>query len=199
MTFWLATTNKNKIHEIESFFKSAYDFYHISHLKNYTPPEEIGLTFKENARIKAESLAVFLDKSEVSSDCLILGEDSGLKVYSLGGEPGIYSARYSGPHGDDKQNNQLLLENMKEQRNREAYYVCVICCLFKNQKYFFKGQLKGSIALEEKGTNGFGYDPLFIPEGERKTLGELPSDFKQTISHRAKALNKLKDCFLGKI
>lgn len=195
MVIWLATTNKNKIYEIKAFFKNSYDFYDINHLTNYTPPEETGLTFKENAKIKAESLAAFLDKSEEPSNCLVLGEDSGLEVSSLGGEPGIYSARYSGFQGDDRQNNQLLLKNMKRQQNRTACYICFICCLFKNRHYFFDGKLKGSIAFKERGNNGFGYDPLFIPEGEEKTLGELPYSLKQTISHRTKALSKLKNHF----
>ena len=137
MTFWLATTNKNKIHEIKVFFKNSYLFYDISHLKNYIPPEETGLTFKENAEIKTESLSNFLDKSKIPSDCVILGEDSGLEVFSLGGEPGIYSARYSGSHGSDKRNNQLLVKNMEGKKDRRARYVCFICCLFKDRQYFF--------------------------------------------------------------
>ena len=195
MTFWLATTNRHKILEIKSFFKGSFDFCDITHLKNYTPPEETGLTFKENAKIKVKSLATFFNYSKVISNPLILGEDSGLEVFSLNGEPGIHSARYSGLHGNDRQNNQLLLKNMEGQKNRKARYVCALCCLFKNKIFFFEGELKGSIAFKEKGTNGFGYDPLFIPEGEKKTLGELPSDLKQTISHRVRALGKLRDYF----
>lgn len=199
MTFWLATTNRYKIHEIKSFFKNSFDFCDIGHLKNYISPEETGLTFKENAKIKAKSLASFLNHFQVISNLLILGEDSGLEVSSLGGKPGIYSARYSGQHGDDRKNNRFLLKNMEGHKEREARYVCILCCLFKNEIFFFEGELKGSIAFKKKGTNGFGYDPLFIPEGEKKTLGELPSDLKQTISHRARALSKLRNHFANEL
>ena len=199
MTFWLATTNSHKIFEIKSFFKkNNCNFYDVSCLKNYTSPKENGSTFRENARIKAEALAAFLIKSKVkaSSDCFIIGEDSGLKVFSLSGAPGIYSARYSGLKGTDRENNQLLLKNMTGHKDRKARYVCAICCVLENQKYFFEGELKGCISLREKGSNGFGYDPLFVPEGEKNTLGQLPFAFKERISHRTKALSQMKKHFV---
>lgn len=194
MIFWLATTNRHKIREIKAFFKNRFPCYDPSGLAGYFPPEETGQSFRENAEIKACHLASFLKPSDHGSDSLILGEDSGLEVRALNGQPGIFSARYSGLKATDSENNQLLLENMKgkPKEKRSAAYVCAICCLFEGEKVFFEGRLKGHLAFHLKGSNGFGYDPLFVPEGESQTLGELSDEFKEKISHRVQALRLLK-------
>ena len=210
MTLWLATTNTHKIKEIKSFFKDtpAIKFLDLSDIncKNYTPPEETGNTFKENARIKSAGVLKFLKDSKLSlpKPLWILGEDSGLEVKVLNGKPGIYSARYSGPQATDQKNNQLLLKNLLGKTDRIARYVCVLSCrpFTKNsqelsssetKEFVFEGFCHGSIAFEERGVNGFGYDPLFIPQGETKTFGELSPQFKESISHRIQALKKLED------
>ena len=248
MTLWLATTNSHKINEIHSFFKNtdSIRFLDLNCLKDfgpYTPPEETGADFVENAKLKAESLFLFLNKSGTAlpQPLWIVGEDSGLEVKALKGAPGIYSARYSGPQATDKKNNRLLLKELGGEKDRTARYVCALSCLnvstgddsqgissekgsavrnrpgkekahpllsaFRkafNRKIpqkekspaslsvtatlIFKEFCSGSIAFQERGAGGFGYDPLFIPKGETKTLGELPPRFKEKISHRAKAL-----------
>ena len=199
----------------------------------YLPPEETGLSFKENARIKSSHLLTFLKDIplKLPGPLWILGEDSGLEVIALKGRPGIYSARYSGPEATDQKNNRLLLKNLRGQENRTARYVCALSCqrlpfpdgesfsLPENRVFdktekiglpsaktqdhkkgagkplsekegIFEGFCHGSIALEERGGGGFGYDPVFIPRGETKTLGELPSEFKEKISHRVQALKQ---------
>lgn len=211
MTLWLATTNFHKIKEIKSFFKSTPGILFLDltdlerFVKNipYISPEETGNSFKENAGIKSYSLIKFLKNSDsiFPYPLWIIGEDSGLEVKVLNGKPGIHSARYSGPQATDQKNNQLLLKNLSGQTDRKARYVCVLSCRpFKenaiglpfNEEFLFKGFCLGSIAFEEKGTNGFGYDPLFIPEGETKTFGELSSQFKERLSHRVQALKQLR-------
>lgn len=197
MTFWLATTNRHKIKEIWSFFKNqkSISFKSLKDLSSYIPPEETGSSFLENAEIKANHLLSVLKASSFSleTNTWILGEDSGLEVQALKGEPGIYSARYAGLNADDKKNNQLLLQNLKNQKERQAQYVCAIVCLSADkQKHSFQGFCSGSLAFAERGQNGFGYDPLFIPTGQSQTLGELPAEFKEKISHRTLALKQLK-------
>lgn len=211
MTLWLATTNIHKIKEIKSFFKdtSAIRFLGLSDIKKfatgktYIPPEETGDSFKENARIKSAGLLEFLKNKSLPlpQPLWIVGEDSGLEVKALKGQPGVYSARYSGPQATDQKNNQLLLKNLFGQTDRAARYVCVLSCRpleenfkkplsSKKKEFVFEGFCSGSIASEERGSSGFGYDPLFIPKGETKTFGELPPRFKENISHRIQALKK---------
>ena len=208
MTLWLATTNSHKIKEIKSFFKdnTSIQFLNLSDIKKivtnktYIPLEETGDSFRENASIKSTGLLKFLENSTsiLPKPLWIVGEDSGLEVKALKGKPGIHSARYSGPGATDQKNNQLLLKNLLEQTNRTARYVCALSCRpfkesFKGslKEFVFEGFCSGSIALEERGQGGFGYDPLFIPQGETKTFGELSPQFKEAISHRTRALKQL--------
>ena len=203
ITFWLATTNSHKIKEIESFFKknqtTLLSFKSLKDIKNYTPPKETGTSFKENAEIKSFQLLIFLNQKNLlaNKEVWILGEDSGLEVESLNNSPGIFSARYGGEQTTDQKNNRLLLHNLKDKKTREAQYICALSCLSPSgKKLFFQGLCKGSIGFEERGENGFGYDPLFIPKGETQSLGELSPEFKEKISHRAQALKELKKSLL---
>lgn len=211
MTLYLATTNSNKIKEIKEILqklfevkkensvfkiqtlKGLFDIKSLESLENYSPPEEKGLSFKDNALIKSECLLNYLRNREMlESFSCILAEDSGLEVDCLNGAPGVYSARYSGLESNDEKNNKLLLKNLRGQNNRSARYVCVLSFLLCRQKevksHIFSAVCEGAIAKEEKAKGGFGYDPLFIPDGETKTFAELPKEFKQSISHRRKAL-----------
>jgi len=121
-----------------------------------------------------------------------LAEDSGLVVRALNGAPGVFSARYAGEPSDDKANNALLLANMEGIFNREAYYQATICLMLQvHEFYLFEGQCAGSIAHKTSGAEGFGYDPLFIPEGDSRTFGHYPPSEKNTISHRGKAVHLL--------
>lgn len=150
-----------------------------------TDVEETGTTFEENAFLKAESGC-----KEGKMPCI--ADDSGLMVDALGGEPGVYSARYAGEHGDDEKNNEKLLFNLKDiaPENRTAKFVSAVCCVFPDgRKLTVSGECKGTIGYERKGNNGFGYDPLFYV-GE-KTFAELSAQEKDEISHRGNALREL--------
>lgn len=197
ITFYLATTNQNKINEIKDFFKEHdFKFYTLSDFKNYKSPEETGNTFEENALIKAKSFLSYLKKIKKNSqeNEWILAEDSGLEVFALKGAPGILSARYHLPYPNDNKNNSLLLTNLKNITKREARYCCSLICInfFKENVLKLDGFLEGCISLECKGSGGFGYDPLFIPLNQNQTLGELPKEYKVSVSHRAKVLKKFK-------
>ncbi len=150
-----------------------------------TDVEETGATFEENAELKAVSGC-----KESGMPCI--ADDSGLMVDALNGEPGVYSARYAGEHGNDKKNNDKLLSSLKDVKpsERTAKFVSAVCCVFPDgRKFTVRGECKGVIGYGEKGSNGFGYDPLFYV-GE-KTFAELSSEEKDKISHRGNALRLL--------
>jgi len=154
-----------------------------------TDAEETGTTFEENAFIKAESGC-----KESGMPCI--ADDSGLAVDFLGGAPGVYSARYSGEHGDDDANNKKLIRELEnaEPSQRGAAYVSVACCVYPDgRKLIARGECRGTIGYEEIGTGGFGYDPLFYPVeyGGEKTMAQLTAEEKDAISHRGKSVRLL--------
>ena len=147
--------------------------------------EENGSTYLENALIKARVAA--------TSGYIGIGDDSGLSVRALGGAPGVYSARYAGGHGDTAANNALLLKNLEGENDRFAEFVCTIACVFPDgrEPICVEGRTQGTILESERGSEGFGYDPLFYYEPFGKTYAELTYDEKNSISHRFKAIEKL--------
>ncbi|MBQ7875881.1 MAG: XTP/dITP diphosphatase [Clostridia bacterium] len=180
-----ATKNKNKIKEFKEILPD-YDIITQEEAGIDLDVEETGTTFMENARLKA--LAIF-EKTGLPA----LADDSGLEVFSLGGEPGIYSARYGGEGLDDKGRLNLLLEKMTDVEDglRGAQFVCAICFVTGDKVYEAEGKCEGVITREAKGENGFGYDPVFYVEEMGKTNAEMTSDEKNSISHRGKALRNL--------
>lgn len=149
--------------------------------------EETGTTFEENAVLKARAI------HERTSSCVI-SDDSGLCVHALNDEPGIYSARYRGIESEHGRR-LAILEGLKDSDDRSAHFVCCICFIDETgENHLFTGIWNGTIAFQEEGTNGFGYDPIFISEdGQGHTTASLPISFKETYSHRARALRQLMD------
>lgn len=185
----IATRNKGKIKEFSDFFE-AYEINVKSLLDFEDVPEveENGKSFEENAALKAEQIAHFLQHP-------VLADDSGLVVDYLDGEPGIYSARYAGVGSTDEENNQKLLKKLQNipESKRSARFVCVLAISIPGENtVFFKGFCEGKIAFEPLGKNGFGYDPLFIPEGYEKTMAQLSPEEKNKISHRKNAFDRLR-------
>jgi len=152
---------------------------------------EDGNTFQENAIIKAKTIMKKLGKDNYSKEYIVIADDSGITVPAINNEPNIYSARYAGIDATDKQNNAKLIKNLKEKHLQKtaAYYTACIAMAYKNNIYTTHGWMWGDVVDREIGANGFGYDPLFIPKGFSKTLGELEYDVKKEFSHRTKALN----------
>ena len=186
MKLIIASNNKHKIHEIKKILASHFD--EILSLKEAGIDHETledGTTFMENARKKAREI------SEISGECA-LADDSGICVDYLDGAPGIYSARFSGTHGNDLLNNELLLEKLSGTDNRGAHYTAAISVCYPTGKLVeAEGHLYGNITNAPRGNGGFGYDPLFVPIGESRTVAEMTEDEKNKISHRANALNAL--------
>ncbi len=186
----LATNNLHKVEEIKSIFTQAnleIDLVTLDQLSN--PPEVIedGATFSDNALKKARELCAF-------SGLVTIADDSGLVVEALDGEPGVLSARWAGAHGDDLANLNLVLEQMKDVALdlRQASFICAAAIALPNGKELsVLGEVKGSLTLEPRGENGFGYDPIFMPEGFSITTAEMELSEKNKISHRGIAFRKL--------
>ena len=186
---WIATGNQGKLTEFKMLLnRLPYTVHSQSELPVFSPPPENGDSFVANARIKAKALRA------MTTGTWVFGEDSGLEVQGLASLPGIHSARYAGPKASDMENVAKLLKMMqiRQVENRSASFKSVIVALSQDGKeYVFEGILSGEIAKAARGTTGFGYDQVFIPAGETKTLAELGLAVKNRISHRALAVGKL--------
>ena len=185
----LATSNKGKVVEI----KNMMEGFKVVNYTDLIAPfhiEEDGHTFKDNAIIKAKAVFEALGDNEA----IVLSDDSGICVDVLDGAPGIYSARYAGVGANDKQNLQKLVESIKEAgfESSTAHYTAAIAMATKDGIYTVHGHMYGTAITTPRGDKGFGYDPMFIPEGFEKTLGELDDEVKNKISHRGRALENAK-------
>ena len=181
---FISSTNKGKLNEIRKMVPEGFVFKGLSDLGFEGEIPETGLTFEENARQKATFVA---EKYQINC----LSDDSGLEVAALGGAPGVYSARYAGPQATDQQNVEKLMREMAGNVERKARFVCFMCLIINEKEYIFEGELQGRIAESPRGQSGFGYDPVFIPEGDTRTLAEMTIEEKNRISHRAKAMASL--------
>lgn len=189
MKLVLATSNKGKVREIKHIYEDM-DVVAYSDIIEPFEIEENGITFKENALIKAR--AVF--EALPDKDVIVIADDSGISVDALGGEPGIYSARYAGVDASDKDNLYKLVDALKEKglTSSKAHYTAAIAIVTKDAEFSIHGWMYGDVITEPRGENGFGYDPIFIPEGYEKTLGELDDETKKGLSHRSQALKHTK-------
>lgn len=186
MKILFATRNNNKTREIQSMLPSTIE---LSNLNDFGIEEEIPEnqpTIEGNAIEKTEYIV-----SNYHIDCF--ADDTGLEVESLNNEPGVYSARYAGEQRNDDENMNLVLEKLKNKSNRNAQFKTVIALSINGENHTFEGVVKGTISTEKKGSNGFGYDPIFIPEGSTKSFAEMTMEEKNENSHRARALKKLID------
>lgn len=180
----IATANKHKLIEIEAIFKETK----ISAMPKEIPEIlEDGKTFIQNSLIKAKAVYNF---TKIPS----LADDSGLCINSLGGNPGIYSARYGGENLSYKEKMQIILDELKDKKDRSAYFITSAVCVL-NEKYYIvsEGKVKGKIIESPRGFEGFGYDPIFMPNGFDITFAEMPLDKKNSISHRFIAMSKMKE------
>ncbi|MDE0291251.1 MAG: XTP/dITP diphosphatase [Candidatus Dadabacteria bacterium] len=189
-TIVIATRNKGKLGEFRSILADGYDeILSLADFDEVPDIKETGLSFRENAFIKAKTTSDFLGMDAI-------GDDSGLVVDALGGAPGIYSARYAGEGSSDNENNEKLLYALKGEKNRNARFVCCIALVLAGgTQEFFEGECHGEIIQEKRGQSGFGYDPVFYVSQYGKTMAELGPDIKNRISHRAIASEKLLSYF----
>lgn len=184
MKLIFATNNTHKLHEVREIIGADVEILSLSDLGCTDDIAETADTLEGNAHLKAKYI---FDKYGV--DCF--ADDTGLEVHVLHGEPGVYSARYAGDGHDSQANRNKLLQNLQGQSDRSAQFRTALVLLLNGKEYLFEGIVKGRIIAEEKGTNGFGYDSIFIPEGYDNTFAELAASVKNNISHRADAVRKL--------
>lgn len=184
MKIVFATNNQHKLDEIKKISKGQLEILSLSDINCHEDIPETGNTLKENALIKARFV-----KDKFGLDCF--ADDSGLEVDALNNAPGIYSSRYAGPDCNSEDNMQKLLQDLQGKENRSAQFRTAIALIMNGEEHYFEGIIKGDIIHQKKGTNGFGYDPIFKPTGYDKTFGELPEEIKNSLSHRAIATKKL--------
>ena len=187
----IATTNRGKVRELTEIFSGLVPrLRSLSEFAATPEAEETGATFEENAVIKARHYSSH-------TGLWTLADDSGLEVEALGGAPGVFSARYGGANATYPERIARLLGEIAQtgDRARRARFVCVIALAAPADETVraFTGECRGHIAHAPRGTGGFGYDPVFVPDGHAQTFGELPADVKQTLSHRARAAAKVRD------
>ncbi len=185
MQIILATSNKGKVKEIRALFEKD-EVVPFSEILGPMEIEENGETFAENALIKARTIFEKLGRDDV----IVVSDDSGITVPALGNEPGIFSARYAGEGASDRDNLEKLVAKLKEKGLAEApaYYTAAIAIVAPGAEYVVHGWMHGKAITTPRGEGGFGYDPMFVPEGFDKTLGELEPEVKKELSHRSKAL-----------
>ena len=180
-----ATNNAHKLDEISSILGEKVELLSLKDIHCHVDIPETADTLEGNAMLKAEYIY-----KNYGLDCF--ADDTGLEVEALNGAPGVYSARYAGSEGHNAEANmQKLLQNMQGVQNRKAQFRTAICLILDGKKHLFEGIVKGEIIKEKRGSSGFGYDPIFVPEGYTKTFAEMGNETKNKISHRALAVEKL--------
>ena len=185
MKIVFATNNKHKLEEIKGILGKDFEIVSLAEIGCHEDIPETGLTLEENARQKSTYIV-----EHYNHDCF--ADDTGLEVDALNGEPGVHSARYAeGTDHDSEANMRKLLSKMSNVKDRTARFRTVISLIINGVEHQFEGRVEGRIATEKHGTEGFGYDPIFIPEGYDKSFAELGEEVKNQISHRARAVKKL--------
>ena len=185
MKIVFATNNKHKLEEIKDILGKDFEIVSLAEIGCHEDIPETGLTLEENARQKSTYIV-----EHYNHDCF--ADDTGLEVDALNGEPGVHSARYAeGTDHDSEANMRKLLSKMSNVKDRTARFRTVISLIINGVEHQFEGRVEGRIATEKHGTEGFGYDPIFIPEGHDKSFAELGEEVKNQISHRARAVKKL--------
>ena len=189
-TLVFATNNLHKLEEVRDILGGSFRIASLKEIGCTDDIPETADTLEGNSLQKARYV-----KEKFGYDCF--ADDTGLEVEALGGAPGVFSARYAGPGHDSEANMRKLLKELEGKTNRQAQFRTVVALLLEGREYTFEGIVRGTILAERRGTAGFGYDPVFVPEGYAETFAEMGSEEKNRISHRARAVQKLAD-FLHK-
>jgi XTP/dITP diphosphohydrolase len=179
-----ATNNQHKLREVKQIIGGLADVLSLSDISLDTDIPETQDTIEGNARQKARFIY-----EKTGRDCF--ADDTGLEIQALSGRPGVYSARYAGEGCSFADNVNKVLAEMQGEQDRRACFRCAICLIYKGNEYLFEGRIDGVITLEPSGDGGFGYDPVFMPEGESRTFASMPPHLKNGLSHRGRAVHKM--------
>ena len=183
MELIFATHNQHKLEEVKQMLPQNILFKSLTDIGFNDEIDETGTTFIANAKIKADTIYR-------KTGCNVFADDSGLVIEALNGAPGVYSARYAGT-GKSEDNIAKVLKELEGTTNRTAYFIAVFCLILDGKEYFFEGRVNGTIATEILGKDGFGYDPIFIPEGFDKSFAQMLPEEKNSMSHRGRAVEQL--------
>lgn len=186
-----ATNNPHKLEEIKAVVGSSFEIISLDEVGFSGDIPEDHDTLRENALQKARYI-----KSATGLDCF--ADDTGLEIDALDGRPGVYSARYAGPQCLASDNIAKVMDELSHEQNREARFRTIIALILDGREYFFEGVAQGQIIYEKRGKSGFGYDPIFLPEGYDQTFAEMDAKLKNKISHRRHAMTKLLDFLLNR-
>ena len=184
MKLVFATHNIHKLQEVQAMVGDSFELLSLNDLNYSEDIPEPFPTLEENALTKARTIHRLFHL-----DCF--AEDTGLEIDALNGEPGVVSARYAGLHKNSEDNMQLVLSKLQHETNRKAQFRTVVALILDNQEYLFEGNVRGHIATEKSGLSGFGYDPIFVPDGYSQSFAVLSAEEKNKISHRYRAIEKL--------
>ncbi|MBQ8423539.1 MAG: non-canonical purine NTP diphosphatase [Coprobacter sp.] len=185
-----ATNNAHKLDEVRKILGESFEILAMEQIGCHDDIAETALTFEGNALIKARYI-----KEKYGYDCF--ADDSGLEITALGGEPGVFSARYAGEAHNSEKNMEKVLTQLQGIDNRSARFRTVIALVADGEEHIFEGEIAGRIIDERRGKGGFGYDPIFVPEGSELTFAEMGDEMKNSISHRARAMKKLVEYLLS--
>lgn len=192
MKLVFATNNAHKLQEVREILPENVEVISLHEIGFDKEIDETGLTLEENSRIKAEDVYQFvMHNSQCAMIDGVFADDTGLEIQVLGGKPGVYTARWAGEPSNPENNRKKALSELAGENNRQAQFRTVVTLIRNGKTEQVEGVVRGEIATAERGDGGFGYDPLFIPEGYDQTFAELPSKVKNGISHRARAMQAL--------
>ena len=186
MELVFVTNNPNKLNEIQSLVSNDIAIKSLKDINFHNEIDETELTLEGNALLKARHI-----HSKFGLDCF--ADDTGLEIEALNGAPGVFSARYAGKECIAQDNINKVLNELKENKNRSARFITIIALIINGKEFIFKGECVGEITINQKGSEGFGYDPIFMPNSSKLTFAEMDNDEKGKISHRGKAIKKLVD------
>ena len=184
MRLVFATNNLNKLKEVQEMLSGQIEILSLKDVGCFEEIEETAITLEGNAKLKADYIT-----EHYGYDCF--ADDTGLEIDALDGAPGVYSARYAGNHRDANDNMNKVLENLEEQADRSAHFKTVIALHLKDKVYTFTGLCKGEVTAEKHGEKGFGYDPIFKPNGYQQTFAQMDLELKNQIGHRGRAVQQL--------
>ncbi len=187
----LATNNIHKLYEIQQLLPSNFKLFTLNDVGIFESIDETGATIEENALIKARYIYQKTGKN-------VFSDDTGLEVIALGGKPGVHSSSYAGEEGNSQKNIDKLLNELVNETNKKARFRCCIALIWNHKEYLFEGIVEGKITDSPIGNGGFGYDPIFVPDGYDKSFAQMTTDEKNTISHRSIAIKKMVE-FLEKL
>ncbi len=192
MRLVFATNNAHKLQEVREILPADVEVISLHEIGFDKEIDETGITLEKNSRIKAEEVYQYVTHNAHSTMIDgVFADDTGLEISALGGQPGVYTARWAGEPSNPENNRKKALTELEGINNRQAQFRTVVTLIRNGKTEQVEGIVRGEIATEERGDGGFGYDPLFVPEGYDKTFAELPAEIKNSISHRARAIQAL--------